>query len=57
MHKAGVIDADFVKRVSVRDANIKKYKVDEKVQLDEKDWTAIKRDFPLLLAAFTEQAK
>lgn len=49
VHKSGIIDAKFINATKVKKANLKSYKVGDRIELDEEDWIKIKQSFNSLL--------
>lgn len=52
VHRNGIVDGDFLRKVG--ENNIKKYKLDDKIELDEKDWENIKKSFSKIVDLITK---
>ena len=55
VHKGGVIDKKFIDATGSFGANIKQYKVGDKIELDSSDWSNIKDSFTGLVEGATKR--
>jgi hypothetical protein len=57
VHKGGRVDEKFISATNVLDANIKNYKKNALVELDDNDWKDIKISFSSLIKEVTKQRR